>query len=316
MTQAEAVADLIEAATPLQAETAFDQLQGTLTQALAGIDATLLDLTARLEASVDFPEEGYHFIDATELAAEIDGVRAQVRALLRDARRGRVIREGLQAAIIGPPNAGKSSLFNALVGGSRAIVTDVPGTTRDMVTEVVDVGGLRVTLADTAGLREATDAVEAEGVRRTEGAAAVADVVLIVGDRSRSEDEATVRALAVRFGARAVVVANKADVLGAWSGGAAVEVSALTGAGIDDLRRRVGSALDVEWPAERPAMTNVRHIALAERTLAALTDGTSLPEEFVLADLREARQALEEVTGRRTPEDILAHIFVRFCIGK
>src|SRR4051794_29559236 len=134
--QAEAVADLIDAATPLQARAAFDQLDGTLTRTIADIDASLFDLIARLEASVDFPEEGFHFVEPGALIQAIDGVLAQTRALLGDAQRGRLIREGLRIAIAGPPNAGKSSLFNALAGAARAIVTDRPGTTRDLVTEV------------------------------------------------------------------------------------------------------------------------------------------------------------------------------------
>jgi tRNA modification GTPase len=149
--QAEAVADLIDAATPLQARAAFDQLEGTLTCTIREIDATLFDVIARLEASVDFPEEGYHFVEPDAIAREIDVVLAKTRALLDEGRRGRLIREGVQVAIVGRPNVGKSSLFNALVGASRAIVTDVPGTTRDLVTEAIDLDGVRVTLVDTCG---------------------------------------------------------------------------------------------------------------------------------------------------------------------
>ena len=183
--QAEAVSDLIDSVTPLQARAAFDQLDGTLTRAIASIDATLFDLIARLEASVDFPEEGYHFVEPGALAGAIDGLLERTAALLADARRGRLIREGLRIAIVGAPNAGKSSLFNALAGASRAIVSEVPGTTRDLVTEVVDIEGLRVTLVDTAGLRETEDLVEVEGVARAQQSMAVADLVLMVEDRSR-----------------------------------------------------------------------------------------------------------------------------------
>src|SRR6185369_3998292 len=185
LVQAEAVNDLIEAATPLQARAAFDQLDGTLTRAIGGIVATLFDLMARLEASVDFPDEGYHFVDPSALAMSLDGLIERTSALLNDAQRGRLIREGLRIAIVGEPNVGKSSLFNALAGTARAIVTDVPGTTRDLVSEIVDIEGLRVTLVDTAGLRETADPVEIEGVSRARQAIAAADLVLQVEDRSR-----------------------------------------------------------------------------------------------------------------------------------
>jgi tRNA modification GTPase len=319
--QAEAVADLIDAVTPLQARAAFDQLQGTLTRTIAEIDGALFDLIARLEASVDFPDEGYHFIDPGSLAQAIDSIAARTGALLSDSRKGRLVREGLQIAIVGPPNVGKSSLFNALVGASRAIVTDVPGTTRDLVSETVDLEGLRVTLVDTAGLRESSDQIEVEGVARSRRAADVADLILVVSDRSQLEG---------RFDADIFVkanilhVANKSDLPAAWDCDDALQISATRGDGLDALRRRIASALDVELLADRPAITNVRHIALVEKANdalirardAAMTDGHSLSEEFVLADLQEARVALEEVTGRRAPEDLLEHIFARFCVGK
>jgi tRNA modification GTPase len=243
-------------------------------------------------------------------------VMARTGALLTDARRGRLIREGLQIAIVGEPNVGKSSLFNALVGASRAIVTDVPGTTRDLVTEVVDIDGLRVTLVDTAGLRDTSDPVEVEGVERSRQSAAVADLVLTVLDRSAERHQG--------IDYKGLIVANKSDLRPAWTDDRAVAVSATTGSGLDELRRRIVTALDVDLLRDRPAMTNVRHISLVERAhealararAAALTDGGSMSEEFVLADLTEARGALEEVSGRRAPEDLLEHIFSRFCIGK
>jgi tRNA modification GTPase len=331
LTQAEAVADLIESVTPLQARAAFDQLQGTLTRAIGEIDEALFDLIARLEASVDFPEEGYHFVDPGVLAGAIDGLRARTKALLAAAHRGRLVREGFQVAIAGKPNVGKSSLFNALAGASRAIVTDVPGTTRDLVSDVVDIDGLRVTLVDTAGLREAGDAIEAEGVRRSRQAQNVADVILIVVDRAAALEDADREIIAGTDGRARVIVANKADREASWTHDAlgaarafAVDASAITGVGLDDVRQRLVSALDVDLLQDRPEITNVRHIALVQRadealgraSCAALEDGASLSEEFVLADLQDARAALEEIAGRRAPDDLLAHIFSRFCIGK
>ena len=314
--QAEAVGDLIDAATPLQARAAFDQLDGTLTRTIGDIDAALFDLIARLEASIDFPEEGYHFVEPDALAREIDALLERTAQLLADGRRGRLIREGLRVVIVGEPNVGKSSLFNALVGAPRAIVTNVPGTTRDLVTEVVDIGGLRVTLADTAGLHDTDDPVEVLGVERSRQSAEVADLVLTVVDRS------TIRHVTTDY--KGLMVANKTDLPAAWDDPMTVAVSATTGEGIDALRGRIADTLDADLQRERPAITNVRHIALVDRAhgalvrarAAALDCGRSLPEEFVLADLLEARGAFEEITGRRTPEDVLEHIFARFCIGK
>ncbi len=321
LTQAEAVADLIDAATPLQARAAFDQLQGTLTRTIGEIDATLFDLIARLEASVDFPEEGYHFVEAGELAAALDRLIARLGALLADARRGRLVREGLQIAIAGRPNVGKSSIFNALAGAARAIVAEAPGTTRDLVTEVVDLDGLRVTLIDTAGLRETGDVVEAEGVDRAKKALAVSDLTLFIVDRAQEIDPED---FIQTTDNKRLIVANKVDLPAAWRRDDVVEVSAKTGEGVASLRARIAQALDVEPLTDRPEITNVRHIALVQRAcqalargrVAAVADGGSLSEEFVLADIQDARAALEEITGRRTPEDLLAHIFARFCVGK
>jgi tRNA modification GTPase len=315
--QAEAVADLIDAVTPLQARTAFDQLDGTLTRAIGELDGSLFDLIARLEASVDFPDEGYHFVTPGELRRALDALMDRTAALLADARRGRLVREGLQVVIVGRPNVGKSSLFNALVGASRAIVTDRPGTTRDLVTEVVDIDGLRVTLVDTAGLRETEDIVEAEGVERSKGAQQVADLVLVVID----EDDPT---LAWLGRAKHLIVQTKIDVGHSSHPAADVRVSATTGAGLNALRNAIVSALDVEPRRDQPQITNVRHATLVARTHEALArarcavtiEGGAMPEEFVLVDLQEARCALEEITGRRAPDEVLTHIFSRFCIGK
>jgi tRNA modification GTPase len=334
LAQAEAVADLVDAVTPLQARSAMDQLEGTLTGVIRAIDAALFDLAARLEASLDFPDEGFHFITRDETIAGLDAVRGDLDRLARDGRTGRVVREGRLIVISGPPNAGKSSLFNALLGSDRAIVTEVPGTTRDVLSERVDIGGLAVTLVDTAGLRDASDAIEAEGVRRARAAQHVAALTVLVLDRS-APLPGNLDDLAAGTGGPAIVVANKIDLPAAWSADAvegerqraegkndAVEVSALTGAGVDALRRRLIAALtDREELRDPPAISNVRHLALVDDARRALERaGRSLhagaTEELVLVEIGTARRALEEITGRRTPDDLLEHIFRSFCVGK
>lgn len=328
LAQAEAVADLVDAVTPLQARAAMDQLEGTLTGAIARIDAALFDLSAKLEASLDYPDEGFHFSSAPETSAAITSIRRDLDELARDGRAGRVIREGRTVVIVGRPNAGKSSLFNALVGAARAIVTDVPGTTRDLLVERVDIGGLAITLVDTAGLREARDAIEAEGVRRARDAQDVAALKLIVIDGSAPltvED----RALAADTPAPSVMVINKTDAPHAWSPAdlgldekATVLVSALTGAGLDDLRRSIVAGLtERENFRDPPAITNARHLALVDEARDAIAHAADAlaagaTEELVLTDLGRARRALEEITGRRSTDDLLAHIFARFCLGK
>lgn len=323
--QAEAVADLVDAVTPLQARAAFDQLEGTLTQAISAIESQLFDVIARLEASLDFPDEGYHFVAPHEARDSLARVRGEIDALLAQAARGRLIREGAHVAIVGAPNVGKSSLFNTLLNANRAIVTAIPGTTRDLLTERADIGGLSLSLIDTAGLRETADIVEQEGVSRARGTIRVADLVLVVLDRSRpltDDDRALLDATASRS---RVVVVNKLDLdpaAGFTAPEKAVEISATTGAGIDRLIEAVAAALNAEEPLrDHPHITNVRHIVLLERAREALDRATAaladrVSEEFPLLDLQDAAHALQEITGRRTSDDLLQHIFERFCIGK
>ena len=319
--QAEAVADLIDAATPLQARAAFDQLEGTLTRAIARdrCGAVRSDRAARSVGR--FSGRGLSLRRAGRAGAR--DRRTALRgphALLADARRGRLIREGLQVAIVGKPNVGKSSLFNALVGASRAIVTDVPGTTRDLVTEVVDLDGLRVTLVDTAGLRDTADV---DRGRRRRAVAAGASASRISCCWSSIDRRPTIAKLADE---QTMLVRRKQDRSAAGAGAATRRCAfrrrpapASTSCGARSSRRSTSSLL-----RDRPAITNVRHIALVERAHEALARARggraagrrSMSEEFVLADLQDARAALEEITGRRAPENLLEHIFARFCIGK
>ena len=374
LVQAEAVGDLIDAVTPLQARVAFDQLEGTLTRAIGKLDRELFDLAARLEASVDFPDEGYHFVAPGEAAETLRRVRDGVDALLTTSARGRVIREGRQIAILGKPNVGKSSLFNQLVGTDRAIVAARPGTTRDMLSETFDFDGIRLGLVDTAGIRVSGDEVEQEGVWRARRAAAIADLVVLVLDASRPLEEIDQALLRETATAARVVIANKADLLPAWNmaqpvdaivappglkarppsgdaeagsedpapGAAAgnhatptgwapafvgemVSLSLKTGEGVDELRAAMRAALDVEEPLrDAPLVTNLRHDTLLRQARGALQRGIdnlaeageSATEELVLADIGDARHAFEDVTGRRTTEDVLKRIFERFCVGK
>jgi tRNA modification GTPase len=329
--QAEAVADLVDAVTPLQARAAFDQLEGTLTRAIGEIERELFDVIAKLEASLDFPDEGYHFVAPQDARESLARIAARIDALLAQAARGRLIREGAQVAIVGAPNVGKSSLFNALLNANRAIVTAIPGTTRDLLTERADIGGLSLSLIDTAGVRETADVVEQEGVSRARDTIRVADLVLVVLDRSRQltdEDRALLEATHSRS---RVVVLNKSDLPavsprlkpGVTS---EVEISAKTGAGLDQLIDAIAAALNAGPGVAEPLrdhaqITNTRHSVLLERARAAIDRAASalegqVPEEFPLLDLQDAAHALQETTGQRTSDDLLRHIFERFCIGK
>jgi tRNA modification GTPase len=328
LVQAEAVADLVDAVTPAQAALAFDQLEGTLTGAIAEIEGSIFELVTRLEASLDFPEEGYHFIEVEALPDEIHRIDTRVQALLASSGRGRVLREGRLVALVGRPNAGKSSLFNALIGTERAIVTSQAGTTRDLLTESLDMEGVPVTLVDTAGLRDVDEEVEIEGVRRARQAAERAELVVVVVDRSRPLTEADDHLLAGTVCRPHVVAASKSDLPHCWHLSAlphdypVVEVSARTGVGVSALASAVARRLvgDESW-REAPTVSNTRHICLLRAASehlarAAAAAGDRQPEELVLADLQDALGALAEVTGKRTPDDVLEAIFSRFCIGK
>jgi tRNA modification GTPase len=336
LTQAEAVRDLVEATTPLQAKVAFDQLQGGLTERIGDIERLLFELRTRLEASADFAGEGSDFISPEETRESIRAARSRTEGLLADARRGRVVREGIVVAIAGRPNVGKSTLFNRLAGLDRAIVTPVPGTTRDLLTEAVMLGATRVTLVDTAGLRPTSDPVEREGVARAERAHAAADVVLAVLDRSAPIDDDDRRLLESGERDARIVVANKADLPAAWTRSeladrglvdaatVVVDISAATGHGVDELILSIDKAAELCGPNEPVYISNIRHIELLGRTTELLADAEAvaadkvgqMPEDIILSDLGAASELLQEVTGERTTDDLLSAIFSRFCIGK
>jgi tRNA modification GTPase len=333
LVQAEAVGDLVDAVTARQARSAAAQVQGTLTRAIAGIDNALFDLAARLEASLDFPEEGYHFVDVPSAAGELSAIAARLDRLLADGVRGRLLREGATVAITGRPNVGKSSLFNALLRDNRAIVSATPGTTRDVISERADILGIPITLVDTAGVRESADEVEREGVARAHRAADQAALTIVVADRSQRLTEDDHRLLDSHGNRPWLVVANKTDLPAAWAAQdlppnareVLVAVSARTGEGLHRLEARMCRGLgDQTDENDEEVVTNARHVALLERARLAVEraidaiseSGGTISEEFLLVDVQEARAAMEEITGRRSTDDLLRRIFERFCIGK
>jgi tRNA modification GTPase len=329
LVQAEAVRDLVEASTPAQLALAARHLEGSLSARIRALASELRRLEVLLEASVDFPDEGYRFVDGAALAASLDEARRTMTVLLGDDARAGMLRHGASVVITGAPNVGKSSLFNALLASDRSIVTPTPGTTRDLVSERAIFGGVLVRLVDSAGLRDADDLIEAEGVRRASEAAASADLLVLVLDRSTPLDDEFLRPLLVSSPRRLLVVANKCDRPAVWADGAVpaavLSVSATTGDGVVALGLAIAEALRatptvedheiVSNPRQRAALREALRF-VAHACAALDRDGAPLPEEFVLEDLRGALGALDDVVGRRSTEDLLGEIFGSFCIGK
>jgi tRNA modification GTPase len=278
---------------------------------------------ARIEADIDFPEEGLPPDIWTEVRAEVDRLAAEIASCLADGHRGERLRDGVSIAIVGPPNAGKSSLMNALARRDVAITAAEAGTTRDVIEVALDLGGYPVTLADTAGLREAPEAVEAEGVRRARARADAADLRLMVVDATRPDEAAGLCSL---MGPDALVIANKVDLAadGAWrwadglGAGAALPLSVKTGQGMAALLERLEAEVArCLAPGAAPLITRARHRAALEDTVAALGRFREAPlPELAAEELRTAVRAVGRITGRVGVEDMLDVIFREFCIGK
>jgi tRNA modification GTPase len=331
LTQAEAVRDLIDAQTLTQARQAATQLGGALSRRVAPLKQSLVELIALLEAGIDFAEDDVDVTPPAEIARRIDALTPPLAALESSFARGRLVHDGLTLAIVGRPNAGKSSLFNRLVERDRAIVTATPGTTRDLVTERISLAGIPLELVDTAGLREAAQGLieEAEqiGVARSREALADAALVLIVLDATQPLNDEERRLFAAVEDRPALVAINKCDL--APDRPLALEctplpvlpTSALTGQGIPALRDRILSLATGGAASEPGMLTNLRQHRAVSTTLAALADAaranaTSIPHEMILLDLYRALWALDSLTGQTTPDDILNLIFSTFCIGK
>ncbi|MBI4876207.1 MAG: tRNA uridine-5-carboxymethylaminomethyl(34) synthesis GTPase MnmE [Acidobacteria bacterium] len=317
---AEAVRDLIEARTLYQARIAAEQADGAVSRRIAPLKEQLLELIARLEVGIDFADDDIEFASPEEILRRLEPLAAGVEKLARSFAYGKLVHDGLALAIVGRPNVGKSSLFNRLLEQDRAIVTEIPGTTRDLVSETAALGGIPVKFMDTAGLRDSADRVEALGVERSVQAMAAADLTLAVLDGSQPLGERD-RQLAAR--PRSLLVANKCDLgLAAGLPPEAVPVSALTGEGIDALRNRILEAIAPDGAEQETGfITSLRHEQLLRESLEALSKAreatlAGIPHEMLLLDLYAALQPLDAITGATTADDILNRIFATFCIGK
>jgi tRNA modification GTPase len=331
LTQAEAVRDLIDAQTLTQARQAASQMGGALSGRAAPIKQSLVELIALLEAGIDFGEDDVDVTPQKEITRRIDMLSPPLAALEASFARGRIVHDGLSLALVGRPNVGKSSLFNRLVERERAIVTATPGTTRDTVTERISLGGIPLELVDTAGLREKTresiEEAEQIGMRRSREALADAALVLVVLDAAQPMNDEERELLAAVAGRPALAVLNKCDLVksGAHAsevaGVPALATSALTGEGIPALRERILTLATGGAAAEPGMLTNIRQQQAVATAIGALADAArandgGIPHEMILLDLYRALWALDSLTGQTTPDDILALIFSRFCIGK
>jgi len=328
LTQAEAVLDTIRARTDAGLRAAQAVLEGELGRRVRVLRERLVELLSSLEAAIDYAEDDLTFLTPEQIEATIADCRVEVTELISSHARGKLLREGAGTVIIGRPNTGKSSLLNALLGEARAIVTPVPGTTRDVIEEQIDLAGIPLRLIDTAGIRHTKDAVERIGVERSRASLERADLVLLVLDRAKPLRKEDRELLALVSERPAIVILNKADLPAAISRDAlssdvpVVELSAATGAGLSELEGAMRDLLlGPAVQSESPALANLRQREAAERAAvaleqAALSAGAGASEELLAVDLMAATAALGEITGEDAREDVIQNLFARFCVGK
>jgi len=321
LTQAEAVRDLIDATTLYQARVAAQQIEGAVSRRIRPIKEQLLELIALLEAGIDFADDDVSVAPDGEILRRLRPIQEGMQNLAASFVHGKLVYQGFTLAIVGRPNVGKSSLFNRLLEEDRAIVTEIPGTTRDLVSETTSIAGIPVRLVDTAGIRDGQDKVESLGIERSYQAMADADLTLVVIDLSADieEDHMLIERLAER---KPLVVGNKSDIARTPINGL-LRVSALTGEGIGELRHEILHRLTPEGMSapESGAITSIRHEALLRESVEALEHTEravefQIPHEMLLLDLYAALRPIDAITGATTADDILNRIFSTFCIGK
>jgi tRNA modification GTPase len=329
LVQAEAIADLIDSGTDAAARAAQRSMQGVFSDRVNRLRSELMQLRVFVEAAIDFPDEEIDFLGESDVLERLDRSRQELTGLLLEAGQGRLLRDGIVLAIIGRPNAGKSSLLNALSGQESAIVTEIPGTTRDVLREQVEIDGIPVHVADTAGIRDTTDLIEVEGVRRARQALESADIVLLVEDLSVRQAGQEDLLSELPPDVSCIRVGNKIDLLSPdqhkqMSRGAAkteVWISAKNGQGIEDLKQRILEMAGAAEQVEGGFSARRRHVDALKRAGSHLDAGKarmeeSMSGELLAEELRLAQNALGEITGEILPNDLLGEIFSSFCIGK
>ncbi len=322
--QAEAIRDLIDATTLYQARVAAQQAEGSVSRRLKPMKEQLLELIALLEAGIDFAEDDISVAPTEEILRRLEPIETAVTALAASFAYGKLVHEGFTLAIVGRPNVGKSSLFNRLLEQDRAIVTEIPGTTRDVVSETASLGGIPVKLLDTAGIRRGQDVVESLGIERSYQAMADADLTLVVLDISQPlspEDEALIER--ARGSGKFLIASNKSDLTPRVQLDGAIAVSAIAGTGTDELRGAIVNAIAPQGRLEQEGgfITSLRHEQLLRESAEALAQARSaasigIPHEMLLLDLYAALRPIDAITGATTADDILNRIFSTFCIGK
>ncbi|MEP6942567.1 MAG: tRNA uridine-5-carboxymethylaminomethyl(34) synthesis GTPase MnmE [Betaproteobacteria bacterium] len=327
LAQAESVADLIDAGSAAAARAAGRSLSGEFSRYTHALVAALVELRALTEATLDFPDEDIDFLRTANAAQRLAALQGQVSSLLARSRQGVLLRDGLAVVIVGAPNVGKSSLLNRLAGDDIAIVTDVPGTTRDAIRSEIDVRGVPLHVVDTAGVRESTDAVETIGIARTWEAVARADLALVVTDARDTDDAHGALLAGLDPALPRIVVRNKIDLMGAGPRRQSLEgerrevwMSARTGVGLDLLQDAVLEVAGASEDMQGAFLARERHvqaIIVAQRHLDSATAQLAIPSiELVAEELRAAQDALSSITGAFGSDDLLGEIFGRFCIGK